>query len=274
MDCRLNYAIKAALLSKIETHIKTDQPFSLLRLGDGESYAWDNVTSAQNTNEVLKMREYMWWNTCLEPYHRAQIQQDMYEAISKANMLGIPSLYRFTRDASTSLISYEGHRSTSGLLRVLKGVSELPDFPAPSSREFTEDRIHHICFNFEGITKLARHAKKNLIISSLKPAIISQLFAPYIGNTPLITVSISTHTKTQKNDLFVSDDEPIPFIYKKVAKQIAKVCDPGTLGLVAGGAIGKIFCETIRAHGGVALDVGSMADYWVGAKTRSVADLI
>jgi hypothetical protein len=46
----------------------------------------------------------------------------------------------------------------------------------------------------------------------------------------------------------------------------------GTLFLVAGGILGKFYCERIRASGGVAIDIGSVADSWVGAETRPTFD--
>lgn len=44
------------------------------------------------------------------------------------------------------------------------------------------------------------------------------------------------------------------------------------LFIVAGGILGKFYCERIRASGGVAIDVGSVADSWVGAETRPTFD--
>jgi hypothetical protein len=44
---------------------------------------------------------------------------------------------------------------------------------------------------------------------------------------------------------------------------------PGELVLVAGGFLGKLICERVRERGGIALDIGSAADYWMGFQTRS-----
>lgn len=43
---------------------------------------------------------------------------------------------------------------------------------------------------------------------------------------------------------------------------------PGELWLVAAGFLGKIYCDDIRRRGGIALDIGSLADYWLGFATR------
>jgi hypothetical protein len=98
--------------------------------------------------------------------------------------------------------------------------------------------------------------------------------APLEGQTPVEYVQVPTHTKTQSNALFITSDAALPFQYEKINSEIAQMVVPGALVIVASGIIGKIFCQTVRDKGGVALDVGVMVDYWVGAKTRSVADLV
>ncbi len=42
----------------------------------------------------------------------------------------------------------------------------------------------------------------------------------------------------------------------------------GKLFLVAGGILGKFYCGRIKGSGGVAIDVGSLVDMWMGAETR------
>lgn len=42
----------------------------------------------------------------------------------------------------------------------------------------------------------------------------------------------------------------------------------GACFVVAGGLLGKIYCERIRELGGIALDIGALADAWMGHDTR------
>ncbi len=42
----------------------------------------------------------------------------------------------------------------------------------------------------------------------------------------------------------------------------------GAVVLVAGGLLGKLYCERIRDRGGIAIDMGSLADAWMGYATR------
>ena len=42
----------------------------------------------------------------------------------------------------------------------------------------------------------------------------------------------------------------------------------GEVFLVAAGFLGKIYCNIIKEQGGIALDIGSAADYWLNYNTR------
>jgi hypothetical protein len=43
---------------------------------------------------------------------------------------------------------------------------------------------------------------------------------------------------------------------------------PGMIYLVGGGLYGKLYCEHIKSQGGIALDVGSLLDAWLGIPSR------
>ena len=43
---------------------------------------------------------------------------------------------------------------------------------------------------------------------------------------------------------------------------------PGMLYLVGGGLYGKLYCQLIQSQGGIALDLGSLFDAWLGLPSR------
>jgi hypothetical protein len=55
--------------------------------------------------------------------------------------------------------------------------------------------------------------------------------------------------------------------FSRIMHEIAPAA--GELVLVAAGFLGKLVCERVRALGGIALDIGSAADYWMGFQTRA-----
>ena len=58
-----------------------------------------------------------------------------------------------------------------------------------------------------------------------------------------------------------------PDAYYRLQAKLSQPHD-GELFLVAGGILGKFYAATIRRHGGVALDIGSIVDAWMGHMTR------
>ena len=48
-----------------------------------------------------------------------------------------------------------------------------------------------------------------------------------------------------------------------------RAIDPGTPWFVAAGMLGKIYCDVIRMAGGIAIDIGHIADVWAGVRSRT-----
>jgi len=265
MDCRVNKQVRTEFIGSIAKTLCAGRSYSLIRLGDGESYAWQDKIP----DDHVKIREQRWWCSQLDPQLRQKIAKQMLSSIDHADVLGIPSLFRFIRDINENRF-YSDHISTMGLIKVLEGVSELSE----RERNFTEDRIHQVCFDLDTILELGRMAERVLIVSSLIPDAVRSLMAPIKDGVSIDYITIPTHAKTIDNDLFTNSVKSLPFVYEELNDEIAEKVAPRTLAVIAGGSIGKIFCETARAHGGVAIDVGAMADYWAGLKTRMIVDMV
>ena len=58
-----------------------------------------------------------------------------------------------------------------------------------------------------------------------------------------------------------------PDRYRSLLAELENV-RPGTLYLVAAGMLSKIYCDVVRGAGGVAVDIGSVADLWAGVRSR------
>jgi len=69
-----------------------------------------------------------------------------------------------------------------------------------------------------------------------------------------------------------SDRRRLPDILDEVVAKMKGV-PRGRLVLVGAGYLGKWLVDVARAEGGIALDVGSVFDYWLGLTTRSYLDL-
>jgi hypothetical protein len=68
------------------------------------------------------------------------------------------------------------------------------------------------------------------------------------------------------------DNGHFPGRYRELLDELRGV-RPGILYLVAAGMPGKVYCEAIRCHGGIALDIGHSMDVLAGvARNRTVTN--
>jgi hypothetical protein len=58
-----------------------------------------------------------------------------------------------------------------------------------------------------------------------------------------------------------------PGRYSVLVRELRRA-QPRMLYFVAAGMLGKICCDVIRGAGGVAVDIGSVADLWAGVRSR------
>ena len=63
------------------------------------------------------------------------------------------------------------------------------------------------------------------------------------------------------------EGEHFPDRYRAVSSELANT-KPGRLYLVAAGLLGKSYCVTLQQTGCVVIDIGAVADMWMGRKTR------
>lgn len=75
-------------------------------------------------------------------------------------------------------------------------------------------------------------------------------------------------TPGEQSTVPVQDRTPLPEWHGRICDELEHV-RPGTLYLVAAGLMSKIYCQRIRAKGGVGLDIGAVADIWVKNPSRA-----
>ncbi|PWJ13243.1 hypothetical protein [Jannaschia seohaensis] len=82
--------------------------------------------------------------------------------------------------------------------------------------------------------------------------------------TPM-QASIAHQTKRRRG--LDGDIGHYPEVYEKICEEIAPPA-PGTIYIVAAGILSKSYCTLIKQRGGIAIDVGSIADIWMNVKSR------
>ena len=260
MEIRFSEAQRAALRDKIKKCLLSKNPLSLVRLGDGEAYPY-RPPPVQGIDPNLFERdirnfELSAWGQSPPPAGLAEEYKTRFlEAIARADIVGVPSVYRIIRNLTNPHTRYGNRRNQRGFMRILAAIGG--DIPL-SDKVFTEERCQRIsaAIDEQFLLALAGLAQSVILISCREQIAIK--FKAYEPTLFLIPPHIRQLIGT----------------YQGVVDRIRSSCGRGTLVIIGAGQIGKIFADEARQTGAVALDVGALLDYMVGLKTRTIADLV
>lgn len=267
MNIRFSESEKSSMFAGIIKALRERIGLSLIRLGDGEAYAVDvslRKMDAKLEAQDNALREKVWWGKTLNNDVRNKIKHDVHTALLCADILGLPSIYRLIRDVPYKTQEFKNFAVNRGVLSVLRfAVNEVS-----SNCLFTEDRCNQILFSRSNIQSLAREANSVMWISCWDNSKLN------LGSSiPQEWITIPGHTRVRSFSSF-RDGEEFCDNYTSILKNSLDRFRPGMLVLVSAGILGKIFIQKAAARGAVALDIGAMADYFAGVKTRSIGELI
>lgn len=264
MDIRSVPAKRDTLTRLITTHIKDRMPLSLIRLGDGESYCFDTANLdddlAERCTQDHLVREVHWWGEYVPEALRQTIRGEARYAIANADIIGIPGVHRLIRDRGALRRRLLDTRQKRGLAVVLPAMLDHSN----RRRVFTEERVHQVMFTAEYLSALSQHAHRTVVVSCWDS---DSLASVELRNPEFIVISGATKVRD-------AGVRPLFETYTETIENIRALSAPGVLCLVGGGLIGKIFIDAAKQKGAVALDVGSVMDYFAGRATRNVADMV
>lgn len=255
MDLRSDPNELSGLKNLIREAVVAKKPFSLIRLSDGEGYLFPQRTYF--TEEDCRNRERHWWGTELPHALESKIVDEARSAIAEADVIGIPSVYRFIRDNGEGSHSLTHSLQGRGLVEVLAGIGPL----ASEAAIFTEDKANVALFADSGkLDWLTDYAGRIVVVSSIKKDSVSGI----LGHLPQVEfIEIPTHHKTTLNSKYCTGTEPLPYAYPKIIDVLGRTIRPGDLTFVAGGIIGKILLGHCRQRGAIAIDLGHVIDDWI-----------
>lgn len=239
-------------------------PFSLVRLGDGEG-AWiaiDKEDEAlfptlyrENRRELLRL----WFDDA--SLHEDQSFHDlaarMFEATATTDVLGVPSSLRVAREYRIK--SIRGVASNLNLLRWIRR-RRVDDADRFCSQDI------HLDLQFSGFYRRLFDAGFDIGIVTCH----AELAALIKARTGVDVAE--THLVPEEkgfSDIIGSRlaEAHFPTAFDRVMGHLDRP-QSGRVWLVAAGFLGKLYCAQIKQQGGIALDVGSIVDGWLGKLTR------
>jgi len=248
----------------LKQRIEAGAPFSWIRLGDGEArflmHLHPELRAAlppREADATARQIWFAWFGQDLAEVPAdslAALGSRLEQAIRNADLLGVTSAERLASDAA--------HYGFCAALETY--LDALPDARADA---LVCDALAPVALNrrdpflgsllrgldFLGVVSphpdLADRLQRHLNIGAV---------APY--NLPGETRLARDAERQDRGTHF-------PTFYDRLLTTLS-VPYPGAVFLVAGGLLGKIYCDHIRTLGGIALDIGALADAWVGHNSR------
>lgn len=236
--------VRSALLLAINKR----RPFSLVRIGDGESVILGYREGVANMDLESHLRLWFGVNS-LPPELLHYLRRRLYSSSIRASILGVPTLRQCG-------LHPRYQRSYILLQRRLR-----PRWRKPLLCDAAVHRFLHLSGD---LVALLRQSPFLGIVSSRD--VLQSVFSLFQPD------QLSFFRAPDENPVQVSanDSSPrlwLPDLFKTIENQL----QPPYMGapyLVGAGLIGKLLCETIRARGGIAIDIGSIFDGWASVPSR------
>lgn len=260
----------------ISERLNAADPFSLIRLGDGEGLLLSISDQSPEADFNYLVKHFGPYGVILD--NLLHLKDRLIESIKDADMIGVrddivdvtfaPSSFSlhqneflenfrksFRLREVDKLLDYHGSRRVALLHKTLSKL----DFPGNS--RFCSAWFHY-SYHISGDIFKALGQQERIGVVSCRTR-ISTLIEELFG----ISVKFIEIPNMFRN---LSADKTIPDYIEQLEKVLKRqlVEFPGMLFLVGGGLYGKLYCQLIKSQGGVALDMGSLFDAWLGIPSR------
>jgi hypothetical protein len=241
--------------------VKQRKPLSLIRLGDGEArfliFCENNASHVISAPERTAIGHSILWNWFGQDAKSIpqEAYKDIYDrlinSVRNADILGRTDSKRLAKDT----------RHFGFLAYMEERVDELSPRHQAFANAFINTSLHEENFYKSLFEKID--------------------FIGAIGPHPDLAEAIAKKFKIASHKSYVIPGEMrlpnreglrngvdhYPAVYNSILETL-EVPFKGAVYLVAGGLLGKIYCDRVKQLGGIALDIGSIADVWMGFNTR------
>ena len=263
---RYHYLDAKAVFEKIKAAIDKKDGFSLVRLGDGEG-AFAKISAI---DEEKYRSLYQWlrreWMTLLfgaafdpDMTGYTSLVDRLMDVCASADIVALP--YRSWIEHEYRISSVRG---IPGLMNAVRWFHERPQHA--DSLFLCDQNIH---------TELHRQGYLETLISGLQsiglissnsalPEAMQQRFG--IKEIEFLKIPAEKYSASIRN---ARDNAGVhfPYAFWEIDKALSRPLE-GRIYLIAAGTLAKYYAATIKRHGGIALDVGSLVDAWMKIASR------
>jgi hypothetical protein len=235
-------------LDELKRALRERKPYCFTRYGDGEGLilGYPKFTKEEN----FEKRVNKWFSVKpMPPSDRITFGEQIRNSVKCADMIGIPG----TRHAEINVNWRSVHK-------YMNHFNLVSDSHLVCSMDFVLDLqikglYKELFKNFEEVACITCRDVGDLMKDKLGFKRVDVMHTP-----PQLRPCIGPHLGMARH---------YPELYKAMPDWIKSTNPEGRLFLVGAGGMGKIYCMWIKQAGGIALDIGSIFDGWVGAITRT-----
>lgn len=275
LDTDVSRAQCRAFVQMVIGALRAGRGFSFVRLGDGEAAClpYEPELAWLAKGDAIE-REKIWWGAPLTRDQRRRMTRLVFNATWNADCIGIPAASRFLRETRMSENDGLDRGLTGrGLRAILYSTEHCRVFrgsPAPPPT-FASCHLHQDIERWALYDELFQGADE-IVFVSCHPGLAD--YARQRFGARIATSIVLPPDRVSAPALKVAPTERrrLPDMLDEVALKVAEASRQ-RLVLVGAGYLGKWLVDVARTRGGVALDLGSVFDYWLGLATRSYLDL-
>jgi hypothetical protein len=221
--------------------LKTRTGFSLIRLGDGES----TILRYPEDREPRDAQLNRWFgHSDFPPEDLEKMAQQLRRATRNADILGLPRPSQVEK-----------------LLRFRRVYDAIEQYNLVLPSQLLTDAAVHSYLQWSGALNHLLRGQEHLGVIGCRD------IGPLIADAfQLGSVRMYLVRGVSKFPGSVSQPH-WPDGYLEVMQQLDEI-RAGTPFLVGAGVLGKLYCDRIKAKGGIAIDIGSVLDGWAGIPSR------
>lgn len=264
-DWRVKEGIGAQLVQFIKMSAENSTPFSVVRMNDGEGcLLFRNVFQEYiHLADYIerKISEIIFGSSDVISNAGAEFQSLMVNAALSADVIGIPERDFVSRRLQNETPGKVDVRAVCGSMAQIKWISE----------SLQKGFLHDVRFGTAWLSRyLLPHYKD---ICNIFPRVwvitgnagLGKDLGIAFGIKDINEINIPTQRALKNGVAIHNCHYPNRFI--EVLDEINNIPE-GSLVLIGAGLLGKAYCTAVKLAGSSAIDIGHVADLWVGKSSR------
>ena len=258
------YPVKstAEIVQEVEEALRTGRPYALMRLNDGEGSCLSLGLKDEGEFPDLyrlnrrNFHELYWFghDRHLSDAGWLTAMRDFNDSLESADAVAAH------HEHSLGEYVWGSVRNVPSIFNIVRKLEALQEVAEPGRIKLCHPQIHQQLL-FEGFLDRLLNGQSRIGLVSAHPALPNALRRRF-GLS-----EVEFHETQGEPVVGKESTEDFGTAYRRLRAELAQA-RPGMLYLVCAGVISKPLCEIIKRAGGVALDLGAVADIWMGVPSR------